>query len=61
MVIDPGGKNISSGMGEMETLFHKLIAKLEEAWEEGLFVVVAAVNADPPQEASQGLERENGW
>ena len=44
---DPGGKNISSGMAEKETLFHKLIAKLEEAWEEGLFVVVAAGNAGP--------------
>ena len=41
--------NISVSMGRDTTGSdpHKLIAKLEEAWEAGLFVVVAAGNAGP--------------
>lgn len=42
----PSG-NASQEGKEREALVHKLIAKLEEAWSRGLFVVVAAGNAGP--------------
>ena len=44
---NPAAGRAAAGKTGKEALFFRLIAKLEEAWREGLFVVVAAGNAGP--------------